>query len=159
MCCFFKLIKTQKSLNLFHLIPPKLNPLCHPNTYSVLRCRNDDFKNSFIPYVVREWNKLSTEIRNSSFNQKFWKLLLSFIKPTCSSPFSVHHPVVVKLLVRLRLAFNHLREHKFRLNFHDTLNQLCSCNLEPVTTSHYLLCRHNFPSASSTFKAILLFLN
>ena len=24
------------------------------------------FKNSFIPYVVREWNRLSTEIRNSN---------------------------------------------------------------------------------------------
>ena len=47
-------------------MPPKLNSLRHPDNYSVMRCRNDYFKNSFIPYVVREWNRLSTEIRNSN---------------------------------------------------------------------------------------------
>ena len=111
-----------------------------------MRCRNTYFKNSFMPYVVREWNRLSTEISNSTFCQEFRKLLLSFNKPICSSLFSFHHPVGVKLLVRLRLGFSHLREHKFRHNFHDTLNPLCSCSLEPETTSNYLLCCHNFYS-------------
>ena len=129
------------------MIPPKLNSLRHPNTYSVMRCRNNYFKNFVIPYVVREWNKLSTEIRNSTSYQQFRKSLLSFIKPTCSSLFSIHQPVGVKLLVRLRLGFSHLGDHKFRHNFHDTLNPLCSCSLEPETTSHYLLCCHNFSSA------------
>ena len=54
MCYFYKLIKIQKPLYPFTLIPPKLNSLRHPITYSVMRCRNDYFKNSFIPYVVRE---------------------------------------------------------------------------------------------------------
>ena len=44
MCYFYKLIKTQKSLYLFSLIPPKLHSLRHPNTYSVMRYRNDFFK-------------------------------------------------------------------------------------------------------------------
>ena len=147
MCYFYKLIKTQKPLYLFNLIPPKLTSPRHPNTYSVMRCRNDYFKNSFIPYVVREWNKLSTEIRNSTTYQQFRKSFLSFIKPTCSSLFPIEHPVGVKLLVRLRLGFSLLREHKFRRNFHDTLNPLCSCSLEPETTSHYLLRCHNFSSS------------
>ena len=82
MCYFYKLFKTQKPLYLFNLIPPKLNSHCHPNTYSVMRCRNDYFKKFFIPYAVREWNKLSTEIRNSTSYQQFRKLLLSFIKQT-----------------------------------------------------------------------------
>ena len=140
-------MKTQNPLYLFNLIPPKLNSLRHPNTYSVMRSRNVYFKNSFISYVVREWNRLSTEIRNSTSCQQFRKSLLSFIKSTCSSFFSIHHPVGVQLLVRLRLGFSHLREHKFRHNFHDTLNPLCSCSLEPETTSLYLLCCHNFSSA------------
>ena len=149
MCYFYKLIKNQKPLYLFNLIPPssKLNSLRHPSTYSVMRCRNDYFENSFIPYVVREWNRLSTEIRYSTSCQEFRKSLLSFIKPTCSPLFSIHHPVVVKLLVRLKLGFSHLRKHKFRHNFHDTLNPLCCCSLEPDTPSHYLLCCHNFSSA------------
>ena len=100
-------------------------------------------------YVVREQNKLRTEIPNSSCYQQSSKLFLSFIIPTCSTLFSIHHPVGVKLLVRLRLGYSHLREHKFRHNFHDTLNLSCSCSLEPETTSSYLLCCYNFSSARS----------
>ena len=37
---------------------------------------------------------------------------------------------------RLRVNLSHLREHKFRHNFLDTLNPLC---LEIESTSHYLL--------------------
>ena len=40
-----------------------------------------------------------------------------------------------------------MREHKFRHNFHGALNPLCSCSLEPETTSDYLLCSHNFSFA------------
>ena len=98
---------------------------------------------------MREWNTMSTEIRNSTSHQQFRKSLLSFIKRTCSRLFSIHHPVGVKLLVRLRPGFSQLREHKFRHNFHDTLNPLCSCSPEPETTSQYLFCRHNFSSTRS----------
>ena len=112
-----------------------------------MRCRSNYFKNSFISHVVRKWNKLSTEIRNSTPYQQFRKSLLSFIEPNCSSLFSIHHPVCVKLLVRLRLGFSHLLEYKFKHNFHDTLNPLCSCSLQPELTSHYLLCCHDFFSA------------
>ena len=48
-----------------------------------------------------------------------------------ASLFSIHHPVDVKLLVILGLGFTHLREHKLRHNFHDTLNPLCFCRLKP----------------------------
>ena len=146
MCYFYKLIKTQKSLYFFNLIPPNLNSLRHLNTYSVMRCTNNYFENSFIHYVVREWNRLSSEIHNSISCQEFRKSLLSFIKSTCYSLFSIHHPVGVSVLVRLRLGFSHLRQHKFRHNFHDTLNTLCSCSLEPETILHYLLCCHKFSS-------------
>ena len=142
MYYFYKLIKTQKPLYLSNLIPPKLNSLCHPNTYSAMRCRNDYFRNSFIPSVVRKWKK--TEIRNSNSYQQIRKSLLSFIKPTCSSLFSIHHPVGVKLLIRLRLGFSHLRENEFRHNFNDTLNPLCFCSLKAETTSHHLLRCHQF---------------
>ena len=147
ICYFYKLIKTEKLLHLVYLIPPKLNSLRHPNTYPVMRCRNDYFKNSFTLYVVREWKRLRTENRNSNSSQEFRKSLLSFIKPTCSFLFSIHHSVGVKLLLRLRLGFSHLYDHKFRQNFHDTLNPLCSCSPERETTSHYVLCCHNFSAA------------
>ena len=83
-------------------------------------------------------------------------MLLSFINPTCSWLFSIHQPVGVKLLVRLRIGFSHLRKHTFRYNFDDTRNLLCSCSLKLGTTSHYLLCCDNF---SSTRLALMNDLN
>ena len=38
------------------------------------------------------------------------------------------------LITRLRLGFSHLHDHKFRHNFQDTLNPICSCG-----ETHYLL--------------------
>ena len=37
------------------------------------------------------------------------------------------------------MNFSHLNEHKFRHNFNDTINPMCSCGKEPETTLHYLL--------------------
>ena len=48
------------------------------------------------------------------------------------------------MLTRIRLGFSHLREHKFKHNFQDTLNLLCSCSVEVESTSHYFLCFHFF---------------
>ena len=141
-----RIIKTQKLLYLFSLIPRKLNSLRHSNTYSVMRCRNNYFKNSSMPYVLRERNRLSTEIRNSTSCQQFRKLILFFIKPAYSLIFSIDHLVLVKLLVRSRLGLNHLREHKFKHDFHDSLNPLCSSSLKPETIIHYHLCMCNFSS-------------
>ena len=111
---------TQKPLYLFNLIPPQLNSLYHLNTYSFMQCRNDYFKKFFHTLYSERIDQ--TKIRNSTSYQKFRKSSLSSIKPTCSPLFSIHHPVGVKLLVRLRLGFSHLRKHKVRHDFHDTLN-------------------------------------
>ena len=79
---------------------------------------------------MSKWNKLSTEIRNSTFYQQFRKSLFSFIKSTCSTLFYIHHPVGAnQIVVRLRLGFSYLCEHKFRHNY-DTLNPLYSCSLD-----------------------------
>ena len=53
--------------------------------------------------------------------------------------FQIHDPIGLKLLTRLRVNLSHLREHKFRHNFLDTLNPLCSCGLEIESLKHYLL--------------------
>ena len=34
---------------------------------------------------------------------------------------------------------SHLREHKFKHNFQDCLNPICSCGLDVESTSHFLL--------------------
>ena len=46
--------------------------------------------------------------------------------------------------IRLRLEFSDLREHKFRLNFADNVNTLCSCALETESTDHFFLRCQNY---------------
>ena len=50
----------------------------------------------------------------------------------------------------MRVDFSHLNEHKFRHNFADTLNPLCSCSLETETTAHFFLRCRNYTDVRST---------
>ena len=78
-------------------------------------------------------------MRNSLSISIFKKSLLAFIRPKKCPVYNIHDPLGLKLLTRLRVNFSHLREHKFRHNFLDTINPLCSCSLEIESTDHYLL--------------------
>ena len=51
-----------------------------------------------------------------------------------------HHRV--KLLTRLRLQFIHLKKHKFRPNFGDTVSPMFGCNAEIEDTEHFFLRCH-----------------
>ena len=44
----------------------------------------------------------------------------------------------------LRLGFSHFNEHRFRHDFENCVNPLCSCSLEAEDTLHYLLHCHHF---------------
>ena len=104
-----------------------------------MKYNRDYYGNSFFPYCVNQWNALSPAIRNATSFGSFKTSLLQFIRPSRSKVYDIHDPVGLKLLTRLRLGLSHLREHKFRHNFQDTLNPLCSCSLEPETVNHFLL--------------------
>ena len=41
---------------------------------------------------------------------------------------NIFDPKGLKLLTRLRLEFSHLNEHRFRHNFEECVNPLCSCS-------------------------------
>ena len=57
---------------------------------------------------------------------------------------NISDPKGLKFLTPLRLGLSHLHEHRFRHNFQDCVNPLCSCRLEIENTSHYLLHCHHF---------------
>ena len=59
-----------------------------------------------------------------------------------NSAFSVCDPYGVKLLKRLRLQFSHLKEHKFRHGFGDTVSPMCGCNAEIEDTEDFFLRCH-----------------
>ena len=69
---------------------------------------------------------------------------MRFIRPSENPIFNCHNPSGIKLITRLRLGLSHLREHKFRHNFQDTLNPICSCGENIETTTHYLLHCSNY---------------
>ena len=56
---------------------------------------------------------------------------------------------------KLHLDFSHLREHKFRHNFIDTVNLLCSCTLETENTEHFFLRCQSKLSARATLMSEL----
>ena len=71
-------------------------------------------------------------------------MILNFIRQSANEVYNINDAIDIKLITRLPLDFSHLREHKFKYNFRDTLNRLCSCIIEVESTSHYFLHCHFF---------------
>ena len=86
-----------------------------------------------------EWNKIDKNIRKSKSLNIFKKSILKFIRPSQNRVYNCHNPKGYKLLTRLRVGLSHLREHKFKHSFQDTLNPICNCGENIETTSCYLL--------------------
>ena len=107
--------------------------------------KNSEFSgNSFFPYCTNAWNTLDTKIKEIKDIQIFKKSLLNKIRPLPAPTFNVTDHTGLKLLTRLRLGLSHLNEHKFRNNFRDCLNPLCTCSIESETTNHFLLHCHHY---------------
>ena len=114
-----------------------------------------NFNNSFFLLCSQEWNNLSDDIKSLPLPISFKKASLSFVKTSENSVFAIHDNNGIKLLTRLRLNFSHLNEHKFRHNFLDTLNPMCSCGSEPETTAHFLLrCQNHVTNRSKFIKNV-----
>ena len=96
------------------------------NNIPLFNVKHEYFRKSFFPSTVIEWNKLDNDIRNSELVSTFKKQILKFIRPSPNSTVNVHNPHGIKLLTRLRVVVSHLREHKFRRNFQDSLDPFCN---------------------------------
>ena len=107
-------------------------------------CRTETFSNSFLPQIIRESNQLDTSVCQAPSYSLFCKALLDFIRPTENSAFGTNDVSGLKLLTHLRVGFSHLREHKFKHNFQDTLNPLGLCSLEAEDTYHFFMRCQNF---------------
>ena len=103
-------------------------------------CRTERYRSSFFPFCINEWNNLDEHIRNLPSISTFKQAILKFIRPIANSVFRVSDNNGVILLNRLRVGFSHLREHKFRHNFADTVDPFCNCRNNSVeTTLHFLM--------------------
>ena len=61
------------------------------------------------------------------------------MRPTANSVYNCHNPKEIKLITRLSLGLSHLREHKFKYNFQESLNPLCNCGHGIESTTHFFL--------------------
>ena len=157
LCCFYKIFRSQSPQYLFNIIPTSVRPCNTRNANNIPRfkVKHNFFKNPFFPSVVIEWNKLDLNIRNSENLFIFKKKLLKFIRPSGNSVFKCHNPKRIKLLTRLRLDLSHLREHKFKHGFLDSLNPICSCGQNIETLTHFLLHCSNYSNERLTFLNII----
>ena len=139
--CFYKLFNSEHPHYLFKLIPSRSSSYITRNIHNIpfFKTRHTFFKNSFFPSTIIEWNKLDHNIRNSSSFNIFRKSILKFIRPSANSLFNCHNPKGIKFITRLRLGLSHLREHKFKHSFQDSLNPFCNCGLDIESTARFLL--------------------
>ena len=149
-CLLYKVFSTGQPSYIYDLLPPLRSSRRHVNSFNLVTCKSEYFKNSFIPNVIYEWNKLDPDIRSSASYNLFCNTLLKFNRPAQRKTFNINDSVGNKLLTRLCLGFNHLHEHKFRHGFRDILNPLCPCSIEAETTAHYFLRFHFYNANRST---------
>ena len=153
LCLFYKIIKKKKKSPkyLFELMPTarqRYMTRCK-KSIPLLNVKHDYFKSSFFPSAIIEWNNLDCNIRNSENLTLFSKRILAFIRRSGNSTFYCLNPNALKLITRLRLGLSHLRFHKFKHSFQDTINSICNCGTAE-TTIHYLLLCPNFSNERLT---------
>ena len=116
----------------------------------LLDTKHNFFQNRYFPATIKEWDRLDIDIRKSDSISMFKKRILSFIRPLPNTVSSSHNPQGLKLLTWLPLGLSHMRYHKFKHNFLDTINPLCSCGSDTETALHFLLYCPNFMQYRST---------
>ena len=147
LCTFFKIQQSGLPSYLFNLIPWSN---CIYNTGQSDKLESFIVEQMFLKIifflVTDEWNKLKPEIRNVGSYLKFRKIVLN-LDNGCSffnHIYNIFNSVGLKYLTSLRLELSHLNEHRFKHNFQDCINPLCSYSLEPETNSHFYLCSHHY---------------
>ena len=152
LCCFYRIYNKQAPGYLNELIPTR-SEACqtrHVANIRSLSFKHNFFKMTFFPSTISEWNKLDPSLRNSASHNVFKNSILKSIRPSLNKIFQCQSPKGIKLVTRLRLGLSHLREHKFKYSFQDTLNSLFSCGLDIETRSHYFLHYPLFHAEQST---------
>ena len=138
---FYKIYKSKSFQYLCKLIPEKTHAYATKNVDNIpcFKIRHSFFKNSFFSSTNIEWNNLDLTLWNSKNFVDFKNSTLKFIRPSPSNVFNCSNYQGIRLITRLRVGMSRLREHKFKHNFQDHLNPICSCGLDIKFTSYFLL--------------------
>ena len=77
--------------------------------------------------------------RNTESYTFFHSSILKFIRPSPNRFYGCQNIMGIKLVTKLHLGLSHLREHRFKRSFQDTLNPLCNCGMDVESSTHFLL--------------------
>ena len=137
---FFKILKNKSSDYLFRLIPQRRSSCITRKSDEIplFKTNHNFYKNLFFPSTTIEGNDLDHDLRNSEICTLFRSIILKFIRPSSNSLYSCQNIIGIKLIT-MRLGLSHLREHKFKHSFRDTLNPLCNCGMDVESSTHFLL--------------------
>ena len=140
LCHFFVLKKQRTPQYLVNEIPNERQltyNFRNPRAYDQNIVRTNRFANIYFQNTFMEWNKLDNEVKYSIYITQFKNKLLSIIRPMGNSIYNIHDVIGVRYLIKLRLQFSALSEHKFRHNF-DCLSPFCICGIAK-DDEHFLL--------------------
>ena len=128
---FYKIYENKSPQYLFKLIPEKSHAYATRNVDNIpcFKIRQKFFKNSFFPSSIIEQNNLDPTLRNSKSCAVLKNSTLKLSRPSPRNVFNYDNYKGIRLITRLRVGMSHLNEHKFKHNFQDCLNQICSCGL------------------------------
>ena len=119
------------------------------NSIPLFNVKHNYSKNSFFLSTIIDWKSLDSNLINSEILVLFKKDVLAFIRLSSNSNCHCHNPNGLTLIARLRLGLSHLRFHRFKRSFQDTLNLICNCSTFEATI-HYLLHCPNFSNERLT---------
>ena len=82
LCCFYKVLKNQSPKYIFSIIPKLNRPYSTKNANNIphFKVIHSFFRNTFLPSVIIEWNKLDPEIQNAASLNTFKNNILKFIR-------------------------------------------------------------------------------
>ena len=72
------------------------------------------------------------------------------------SLYDCHNTKGIKLITKLRLDLNHLREHNVKRSFQELINASCNCGYEFKPMVHFFLHCHFFTIERITFSGLYI---
>ena len=54
--------------------------------------------------------------------------------------YNIYNPLGVNYLIRLRIGFSHLKKHKFKHHFQDSIDSICNCSSVTETKFRFFHC-------------------
>ena len=114
ICLYYKIFNNKSPSYLSDYIPStgRIYSTRHAANVPTMKSKHTFFKNSYIPSKIIKWDKLDQDIRNAGSYLFFRKHLLTFVRPAANSIFNVHNAKRIKLLIRQRVGFSHLKQRK-----------------------------------------------